>query len=610
MILRNAQESVSKKCILVILLSLSYCLTATADEHSHTYEDGEEVVLWMNTVGPYHNRQETYSYFSLPFCKGPKEVIGHYHETIGEALQGVELEFSGLDISFKDPSMKKVYCSIDMSEAQYNAFTYAIKNHYWYQMYIDDLPIWGIVGEIEETGEDKNYFIWTHKKFDIGYSDNQIVEVNLTSEGKTKLVPGTTISFSYQVQWRGSSIPFQSRFDKYLDPNFFQHRIHWFSIFNSFMMVIFLVGLVTMILLRTLRKDYARYTKEAELDDIPHAYMDSEAQVGEVRKLKRDLGDEYGWKQVHGDVFRAPAHPIVFSSIIGTGCQLIFVAMVCILLAIIGDYYQQRGTLLSTAIFLYATTSPVNGYCGGALYSRLGGKEWIKQTIVGSLLFPLLISTTVIIINFVAIYYHASRAIPFTTMVIVACICLFVVLPLNLVGAILGRNLSGNADVPCRVNTVPRPIPEKKWFMEPIIIILLGGVLPFGSIFIEVYFVFTSFWAYKIYYVFGFMLLVFVILSIVTICATIVCTYFLLNAEDYRWQWTSLCSAGSIGIYVYLYSFYYYFFKTKMYGFFQTTFYFSYMALFSFGLSILCGTIGFIGTSVFVRKIYSDVKAE
>lgn len=55
----------------------------------------------MNTVGPYHNRQETYSYFSLPFCVGPKEKISHYHETLGEALQGVELEFSGLDIDFK-----------------------------------------------------------------------------------------------------------------------------------------------------------------------------------------------------------------------------------------------------------------------------------------------------------------------------------------------------------------------------------------------------------------------------------------------------------------------------------------------------------------------------
>jgi len=49
------------------------------------------------------------------------------------------------------------------------------------------------------------------------------------------------------------------------------------------------------------------------------------------------------------------------------------------------------------------------------------------------------------------------------------------------------------------------------------------------------YFIFTSFWAYKIYYVYGFMLLVFLILIVVTVCVTIVCTYFLLNAEDYRW---------------------------------------------------------------------------
>ena len=65
------------------------------------FQDNEEVVLWMNTVGPYHNRQETYGYFSLPFCAGPKESISHYHETLGEALQGTELEFSGLQIEFK-----------------------------------------------------------------------------------------------------------------------------------------------------------------------------------------------------------------------------------------------------------------------------------------------------------------------------------------------------------------------------------------------------------------------------------------------------------------------------------------------------------------------------
>ena len=63
-------------------------------------------------------------------------------------------------------------------------------------------------------------------------------------------------------------ISFANRYDKYLDPGFFQHRIHWFSIFNSFMMVIFLVGLVSMILMRTLRKDYARYSREEDLDEM------------------------------------------------------------------------------------------------------------------------------------------------------------------------------------------------------------------------------------------------------------------------------------------------------------------------------------------------------
>ena len=39
------------------------------------------------------------------------------------------------------------------------------------------------------------------------------------------------------------------------------------------------------------------------------------------------------------------------------------------------------------------------------------------------------------------------------------------------------------------------------------LVFMIIGILPFGSIFIEMYFIFTSFWAYKIYYVYGFMLL-------------------------------------------------------------------------------------------------------
>lgn len=51
---------------------------------------------------------------------------------------------------------------------------------------------------------------------------------------------------------------FKDRFEYYKDPKFFEHQIHWFSIFNSFMMVIFLCGLVSLILLRTLKNDFAK----------------------------------------------------------------------------------------------------------------------------------------------------------------------------------------------------------------------------------------------------------------------------------------------------------------------------------------------------------------
>jgi transmembrane 9 superfamily protein 3 len=294
-------------------------------------------------------------------------------------------------------------------------------------MYIDDMPIWGIVGEVDET--DNSYYLWTHKKFDLGYNGNRIVDVNLTSEGKVKLEANKKLQFSYEVNWKKSGISFDTRFDKYLDPSFFQHRIHWFSIFNSFMMVIFLVGLVSMILMRTLRKDYARYSKDEEMDD-----------------MERDLGDEYGWKQVHGDVFRAPAYPLFFSVLVGTGYQIAIVSFAVITFAIMGDLYIGRGlpsitfifdesfanlkicclgSLLTTAIFVYAATSPVNGYFGGSIYAQSGGRLWIKQMFLSAFSLPALICGTAFLINFIAIYYHASRAIPFGTMVFIYLIIIY-----------------------------------------------------------------------------------------------------------------------------------------------------------------------------------------
>ena len=44
--------------------------------------------------------------------------------------------------------------------------------------------------------------------------------------------------------------------------------------------------------------------------------------------------------------------------------------------------------------------------------------------------------------------------------------------------------------------------------------VLMGGILPFGAIFIELFFIMTSVWLQRFYYVFGFLILVLSILLI------------------------------------------------------------------------------------------------
>jgi transmembrane 9 superfamily protein 3 len=154
----------------------------------------------------------------------------------------------------------------------------------------------------------------------IAYNDHRIIEVNLTSENPVPIDPGSKLQFTYSVQWVQSSKQFESRFNRYLEYDFFEHKIHWFSVFNSFMMVIFLCGLVALILIRTVRNDFARYAKDEDID---------------VEGIQV-IGEDSGWKQIHGDVFRAPDHLVLFSALLGTGWQLAILVLGVVLYAIAG----------------------------------------------------------------------------------------------------------------------------------------------------------------------------------------------------------------------------------------------------------------------------------
>lgn len=113
------------------------------------------------------------------------------------------------------------------------------------------------------------------------------------------------------------------------------------------------------------------------------------------------------------------------------------------------------------------------------------------------------------LLNFVAIYYNTMNTIPFTTMLKLFSLWLFLSVPLCLVGTIYGRSRTSSTDIPCKVNALPRPIPNKHCLVKPKSIIIISGILPFIAISIEIFFIFSAFWSYKFYFVYGFMLLVF-----------------------------------------------------------------------------------------------------
>ncbi|KAL7483316.1 hypothetical protein ACHAW6_008967, partial [Cyclotella cf. meneghiniana] len=489
--------------------------------------------------------------------------------------------------------------------------------------------------------------VYTKRTLKVSYNQDRIIKIDLKSEPTsfTEVKVGAQLRFELDIQWEKTNTPFHSRFDRYLDHAFFKHLFNWFSIFKCLMMVLFLMGLVVLIVLRPLKKDYARYAlahgrrdeeqredeDEEDVEEKCKPLMDSECRPN-THWSTIDFEDS-GWKQVHGDVFRAPKFLPLLAAILGTGWQLVILGAGFALFVVAGPLHgavhEEWGEIMYFILVCYCFSSIVAGYASGSYFKLYfpttpagryksdtdGASQWQLVVALTVVLLPTILAAVLFVLNGIAFIYGTIYYIPFLTMMKLFFLWVFASVPLCILGTLLGRHAKLGGQIsepfPCRLNAIPRPIPgDIPWYRVPANLIPLAGLFSFGSILIELYYILMSFWNYKYYLAHSFLLGVCALLILVVCMTTITVVYFCLNSGNYLWQWTAFYSGGSTSLYVFLYSVYYYAFKTNMNGLPQMAVYFGYMLLISLGLGILCGTLGHWAANKFVHNIFRHIKVD
>ncbi|RUP50319.1 Endomembrane protein 70-domain-containing protein [Jimgerdemannia flammicorona] len=420
----------------------------------------------------------------------------------------------------------------------------------------------------------------------------------------------TTVKYTYSVKWEESnSVTWQNRWDTYLvttDP-----QIHWYSIINSIIIMLFLTAMVAIIMLRTLNKDIASYNDE---------------------EFKEEQEDATGWKLVHGDVFRPPKHHSMLAPVLGSGVQITMMTIATMFFAIFGILNPSyRGGLISFALFLFVLSGAFAGYYSARLYKVFKGASWQRNAVNTALIVPGFLFSLVFILNLFVWSQHSSSAIPFGTFFALVLMWFGISLPLVFIGAYFG-NRKKVIEHPVRTNQIPRQIPDQVWYLKPVVSIMVGGLMPFAVIFIELFFILKFIWQDQFYYMFGFLGLVFVILVITCIEITVVITITTgggarssfpgrppCTSTCNRWPFLDLplhrlslpfddCTNPTLTFPINSYSVFYYTTRLRITGFVPGLIYFvnSFLACFAYGLCT--GTLGFFATYWFMRKIYAAIK--
>ncbi|GJQ70634.1 hypothetical protein Trydic_g23024 [Trypoxylus dichotomus] len=228
--------------------------------------------------------QLPYEYYSLPFCL-PKNGSFHYKsENLGEVLRGDRIVNTPYEVKMAEDIKCSLLCHFPNKPMHWSVedsqrVIDRIQHEYFVHLLVDNLPAATPIAnqDMEDVQYEHGYrlgnvvgdksFINNHLKLMLMYHNpapdvyrvvgfrvlaksvhiDDLKFIDNTCSVPTKARPqlvdaktGTTLYFTYEVEWKHSKISWASRWDTYLAMNDVQ--IHWFSIINSLVVIFFLSG--------------------------------------------------------------------------------------------------------------------------------------------------------------------------------------------------------------------------------------------------------------------------------------------------------------------------------------------------------------------------------
>jgi hypothetical protein len=544
----------------------------------HEFEEHDQLIIFVGGLLNPRDPLARYDSAFFTFCGYPREFQLRPEETLIAKFFEDEKSDIGIHFRFLQMAANTRVCLRGLSAADFAVLRDAIAAGFWVQFILDETYAYAPIGAVID-GRPHYYSHWSFTVFRNG---PYIMGFAVEPRHPRELLASAGSPFHYSLNWTSTDavlrFPAASAFGSF--------RVQFLSLLKLTLAVMVLILSFTIVLARRIARDLDSFENENEFDDFEGLFA-----------------ADHSWKALHGDVFRAPAHPAFFAGVNGIALHQTVTIFSFIFINSTFGLYSTVG-LGPVLALLFLACSVVSGYFGKSVALQFG--DGSSQMFLRSFFCVTVPLFAMILLTTFSDKSDISTASALT-MLVASFAC---VLPLTYVGGFMATEAPFFNANPCDVAVIPKRLPPRRMRNHPAVICPIVGFFSSLMFVQEAEIILTAMKRSMVSWLFLFLLVTLLCALVVAAALSIAVVYLLLAQEIHRWQWLAFLAPFSSAAFVFAHAVFYILTRTHLRAWKDRCVYFVYALIVAVVYGMVCGSAGFIGANAFVRSIFSNLKFE